>query len=140
MSNELDFLSLQVAKGRFSRRDFLGRAAALGLSAGGAGMLLTNTAIAAGPQRGGTMKVGLSGGSTTDSLDPALAASSVTVIINRSWGEELVALTADGRLEPKLATEWAASPDATEWTFTIRSGVQFHNGKTLTPDDVVATI
>lgn len=140
MSNELDFLSLQVAKGRFSRRDFLGRAAALGLSAGGAGMLLTNTAIAAGPQRGGTMKVGLSGGSTTDSLDPALAASSVTVIINRSWGEELVALTADGRLEPKLATEWAASLDATEWTFTIRSGVQFHNGKTLTPDDVVATI
>ena len=33
-----------------------------------------------------------------------------------------------------------SSPDAKAWVFKIRKGVQFHNGKTLTPDDVVATM
>ncbi|MBD9596010.1 hypothetical protein IB270_24480 [Ensifer sp. ENS05] len=41
---------------------------------------------------------------------------------------------------PVLAEEWSASSNARTWTFKIRKGVQFHNGKTLTPDDVVANI
>ncbi|WP_239507694.1 ABC transporter substrate-binding protein, partial [Enterobacter hormaechei] len=41
---------------------------------------------------------------------------------------------------PKLATEWGSTPDAKVWTFKIRKGVQFHNGKDMTADDVVATM
>jgi peptide/nickel transport system substrate-binding protein len=40
MSNELDFLSKRVVAGKLSRRDFLGRAAALGVTAGFANTLL----------------------------------------------------------------------------------------------------
>jgi len=43
---------------------------------------------------------------------------------------------ADGNLVPALATEWVASNDGLTWTFTIREGVKFHNGDTLTAEDV----
>ena len=54
MSNELEILSRYVAKGRLSRRDFLGRAAALGVSATFANSLLSSAVRAAGPVKGGT--------------------------------------------------------------------------------------
>jgi ABC-type transport system substrate-binding protein len=38
---------------------------------------------------------------------------------------------------PSLATEWSANDDATEWTFTLREGVEFHDGSTLDANDVV---
>ncbi len=38
---------------------------------------------------------------------------------------------------PSLATEWSANADLTEWTFTLRDGVTFHNGATLDANDVV---
>lgn len=140
MSQELDYLSQQVALGRSSRRDFLGRAAALGVSATAANALLASAAHAAGPVKGGIMKVGTSGGAATDSLDPARAASQMPYMTNYTWGEVLVRVTPAGELEGKLATEWSSSPDAKVWTFKIRKGVQFHNGKEMTPDDVVATL
>jgi peptide/nickel transport system substrate-binding protein len=141
MSRELEYLSQQVALGRGSRRDFLGRAAALGVSASAANLLLSSAAHAAGPVRGGIMKVGMQGGAATDSTDPALAANQVTFSLGRTWGEELVGLSPDlKQLEPRLATEWHSSPDAKAWVFKIRKGVQFHNGKEMTPDDVVATM
>lgn len=140
MSFELEQLSHDVARGRLSRRHFLGRAAALGISAGTANVLLATAAHAAGPVKGGTLRVGSSGGAATDSLDPARASSQVPYFMNRAWGEELNRLMPNGDLEPKLATEWGSSPDAKVWTFKIRKGVQFHNGKEMTPDDVVATL
>lgn len=138
--DELDYLSGLVAKGRMSRRDFLGRSAAFGLGAIAAGSLLSTAARAEGPVRGGTIKVGMEGGASTDSLDPSLASNPVTIILSHIWGETLVWLAADGSPVPVLAEEWKASADAKTWTFKIRKGVEFHDGRKLTPDDVVATI
>jgi peptide/nickel transport system substrate-binding protein len=42
-----------------------------------------------------------------------------------------------GAVEPALASEWTASDDLTEWTFTLRDGVTFHNGATFDANDVV---
>jgi ABC-type transport system substrate-binding protein len=42
-----------------------------------------------------------------------------------------------GAVVPSLATEWTANEDLTEWTFTLRDGVKFHNGATLDANDVV---
>jgi ABC-type transport system substrate-binding protein len=42
-----------------------------------------------------------------------------------------------GKVIPSLATEWSANADLTEWTFTLRDGVKFHNGATLDANDVV---
>ena len=36
-----------------------------------------------------------------------------------------------------MASEWTANEDLTEWTFTLRDGVTFHNGATLDANDVV---
>ncbi len=44
-----------------------------------------------------------------------------------------------GTVIPSLATEWSANEDLTEWTFTLREGVQFHNGATLDANDVVTS-
>ena len=43
-----------------------------------------------------------------------------------------------GALVNRVAEEYSSSPDATEWKFKIRQGVEFHNGATLTAEDVVA--
>ena len=42
-----------------------------------------------------------------------------------------------GKAIPSLATAWSANADLTEWTFTLRDGVTFHNGATLDANDVV---
>jgi len=61
MSKELEFLTRHVAMGRLSRRDFLGRAAALGVTAPFANMLLSGAAMAQSPVKGGILKAGLQG-------------------------------------------------------------------------------
>lgn len=136
---ELEYLSKRVATGKLSRRDFLGRAAALGVSAAVSSNLLATAARAAGPIKGGLLKAGVQGGQSTDNLDPATSDNTSTDLIERQWGEQLV-VDAGGKLQPQLAEEWDVSKDAKVWTFKIRKGVQFHNGKEMTPADVVATV
>ena len=140
MSNELDYLSRRVAAGKLSRRDFLGRAAALGVSSAFAGSLLSSAAQAQEPVRGGILKAGMQGGESTNSLDPASWQSQVPYKFGRQWGEQMVQLAPDGTVQPCIAEEWGASDDAKVWTFKIRQGVEFHNGKTVTDEDVVATL
>ncbi len=140
MSDELFYLGHRVARGALSRRDFLGRAAALGVTAAFANTILSNAAKAAGPVKGGILKAGLVGGESTNSLDPATFASQVPYSFGRMWGELLVELKPDGSLENRIAEEFGSSADAKTWTFKVRKGVEFHNGKTVTPDDVIATL
>lgn len=51
----------------------------------------------------------------------------------------LVRINNELKLEPELATEWSSNESATEWTFHLRKGVKFHNGKDFTAEDVVHT-
>src|SRR5690606_8076295 len=92
MSDELAFLSRYVARGKLSRRDFLGRAAALGVSATFANSLLASAARAEGPVKGGILKAGLVGGESTNVLDPALAMTQVPFAFGKMWGEMIVEL------------------------------------------------
>lgn len=54
--------------------------------------------------------------------------------------EPLVAQDENYIAQPRLATAWESNADSTEFTFTIRQGVQFHNGDTLTSEDVAFTL
>lgn len=53
--------------------------------------------------------------------------------------DRLTMFDAEGELEAELATDWESNDDFTEWTFTIRDDVTFHDGEPLTVDDVVFT-
>ncbi len=90
MSEQLDLMIARVRKGKMTRREFVGRTTAMGLSVGLAGALFSKAALADEPVKGGTIRAGVAGGQSTDSLDPALAASDVPYMINRTWGETLV--------------------------------------------------
>lgn len=141
MSKELEYLSRRVARGLLNRRDFLGRAAVLGVTAPFANKLLVGAAQAQGPKKGGTLKMGLVGGESTNSLDPATWLTQVPQNFGLTWGETLVIPSPeDGTPEAVLAESWEASDDASEWRFKIRKGVTFHDGKDMTPDDVAETI
>jgi peptide/nickel transport system substrate-binding protein len=72
--------------------------------------------------------------------DPADSYSNEIVAMNNMY-EQLTRYNPQTKqVDPLLATKWSTSPDGLTWTFTIRTGVQFHDGKTMTADDVKASI
>ncbi|NIO11711.1 MAG: twin-arginine translocation signal domain-containing protein, partial [Deltaproteobacteria bacterium] len=131
---ELEDLLLQ---GKISRREFLARASALGLAAALSPALLSSRAHAATPKRGGRVRLGSAGGSTTDSMDPGTLMHTMPQTVNQCLRGHLVEVDYRGEPIPELAESWEASPDAVTWTFKLRKGVEFHNGKTMTAEDVV---
>ncbi len=140
MKPELFCRAADVAFGRLSRRDFIGRAAALGVGGAMANTMIADAVLAAGPMKGGTIRMGLQGGSTTDSIDPALVTNQVGLMVTRMWGEPLVELSDGGGLEGKVAESFEGSSDASVWTFRIRQGITFSNGKTVTAEDVAQSL
>src|SRR5690606_1417307 len=113
--------------------------AALGLVA--ASSSLPMAARADEPKRGGHLKIGLSGGATTDSLDTGTYSGAVLFTIGKTFGDNLVeAHPTTGEPVPALAESWDASADGTEWTFRIRKGVRFHDGTEMTPEDCAQTV
>ncbi len=140
MSKELEYLAKRAAAGRLDRRAFMGRAAALGVSTSLAGGLLSSAAFAAGPNKGGLIKAGLQGGESTNSLDPATFSSSVPTTFGNCYGERLVEVSAEGDISYRIAESIEATPDAKTWHFTIRQDIEFHNGKTVTAEDVMKTM
>ena len=55
----------------------------------------------------------------------------------RAYYNSLVRFNDDLTLSPEIAEEWSANDAVTEWTFKLRKGVEFHDGKTLDADDVI---
>jgi peptide/nickel transport system substrate-binding protein len=74
-----------------------------------------------------------------DTLDPQKTAGTLTFQTVRSIFDTLVEPDADGQIVGALAESWATSADNLTWTFTLRRGVRFHNGDTLSSQDVKAT-
>ena len=71
------------------------------------------------------------------SLDPGDLADPASLVILRQVFDTLTQFRAgSAEIEPGLATGWEANADATEWTFTLRSGVTFHDGTPLTAEAV----
>ncbi|MFF0465176.1 ABC transporter substrate-binding protein [Streptomyces mexicanus] len=60
----------------------------------------------------------------------------VTEALNGNVYEGLFRLTDDGKVEKLLAQDYKVSDDGLTYTFTLRGGVKFHSGKTLTSADV----
>ena len=126
--------------GRISRREFLQRSAALGAVVAAPGTLLSGIAQAAEPKRGGNLRLGMGGGSTTDTLDPGTHTDAVGQCLEKQLRSYLTEISPSGELVGELAASWEVQPGAVDWTFELRKGVEFHNGKSLTSADVIASI
>ncbi|MBB4915406.1 ABC transporter substrate-binding protein [Streptosporangium saharense] len=93
---------------------------------------------AGAPVTGGTLTYAVAG--TQVSLDPAVAATAVTGLIDRNIFDSLVAQTGPDSFGPWLAKEWKVSDDGKVYTFTLREGVTFHDGTPLTAQAVKASL
>jgi peptide/nickel transport system substrate-binding protein len=127
--------------GRPSRRAVIGgaAAAAAGLYAG-PGLLGRNQARAAGPSPGGHLTFGISAGATTDSFDPGKVGNAFQSVLQYTVGAMLTEIDAEGAVQPKLASGWESSKDATRWTFTLRRDATFHDGRKVVAEDVIASL
>ena len=129
---------------RLSRRQLLRGAALAGAGLAGAALIGCSDddddgAAVSGekPQRGGTLTVAQR--ADVHSLDPALSTSSPEDTLTMQTYNNLVLRQADGSLAPQLAESWEGNDDLSSYTFKLRGGVKFHNGKELTAEDVKYT-
>jgi peptide/nickel transport system substrate-binding protein len=128
-----------TASGKLSRRDFMQRALAAGISVAAA-QTMWHKAARAEQKKGGHMRLGLAGGSTTDSLDPRTYTDTFMLMIGYSVRGNLTEVAEDGSIRPEVAESFEGSEGARKWVFRLRKGLQFSNGKSVTVDDVIKSI
>jgi peptide/nickel transport system substrate-binding protein len=134
----------ELLRGRIGRREFMRHGTVLGLSVPLLSGLLGafGTPLIARPARaataGATIRVAC--WTPAGAINPVTVDDNGGLLMLHQTGEFLSISGPDLLLTPKLALSWKPNTDGTIWTFTLRQGVKFHNGKTMTADDVVATI
>ena len=109
-------------------------------STGGAG----NTESAEAPTEGGeaapeggSMTVGAASG--IPQLNPAKSGTAWEEVMKPLLWDGLTELNEEGDPVPDLATKWTPSADNKTWTFDLRPGVKWSNGKPVTAEDIVKT-
>ena len=109
-------------------------------SSGGSGTPSTSPSAGGAPRRGGDLKVGLTGGSGSDTLDPHKGLTYLDTARAQSLYQPLLQLNTKAQTEFVLAEEISPHGSTSEWVIKLRSGITFHDGKPLTADDVIFTI
>ena len=90
------------------------------------------------PAHGNSVTVGIA--QDLSNLDPQLAATAGIREVLFNIFEGLVKASPDGSVTPAIASNYDVSEDGTTYTFTLREGVTFHNGQTVTAEDVVYSL
>jgi peptide/nickel transport system substrate-binding protein len=137
-----------LAGADLDRRQFLRGMAATGALAGAGGLLAacgslstsdknTSSVTVARPKRGGNLKVGLTGGSGSDTVDPHKDLTYTDTARLQSLYDPLVQLNAQAQVEYVLAESITPNGSASKWIINLRPGVTFHDGKDFTASDVL---
>lgn len=92
------------------------------------------------PQKGGTLRLSISDGSSSDTLDPGTALTGNASTVLKVVYDMLVVTDPNFVAQPALATAWEVNSGATQWTIHLREGVKWHDGSDFTSKDVVYTI
>lgn len=88
-----------------------------------------------GITRGGTLVAAIS--ADPQGFDPHITSAHSSFEILENVYDTLVTVDDNLNMVPSLAESWEVSADNLTWTFHLREGVKFHNGRALTADDVV---
>jgi peptide/nickel transport system substrate-binding protein len=98
-------------------------------------VLVTPTSDPSGIERGGTLIAAIS--ADPEGFDPHITSAHSSFEILENVYDTLVTVDENLNMIPSLAESWEISDDNLTWTFYLREGVKFHNGRELTADDVV---
>ncbi|SFE08263.1 ABC transporter substrate-binding protein [Roseivivax sediminis] len=122
-------------RGGLSRREFLTRATAQGLTTAGAYAAGGLAARAESPARrpGGTLRIQQE---VRPLKDPRTFDWSEIANVSRGWLEYLVEYQSDGTLRGMLLSDWEVNADATEYLLRLRPGVTWNDGTAFTAEDV----
>ncbi|WP_170845158.1 ABC transporter substrate-binding protein [Chitinasiproducens palmae] len=129
--------------GRIGRRELLRYLAAIGVG----GLALPRAALARSAQAGQSTQRGQAGATIrvaaltpTGAVDPVRLSDPAGIGIVCQSAEYLIDDDGDTlTLRPSLAVSWQSDADGRTWTFRLRDGVRFHDGRALDAADVVAT-
>src|SRR5262245_58631783 len=120
------------------------------LKAGAAGALLLGSGelfragaahgAASAARSGGVLRVGIAGGGPTDNFDAALINGPSATTRGQVFYETLTWLDGKFQLHNWLLDEIEPNAKATKWTVRLKQGLEFHNGKTVTPEDVLFSL
>jgi peptide/nickel transport system substrate-binding protein len=136
--------------GYIGRREFMRRGAVVGMSLPLVGFLAS--ACGSGDkepsgggapvskediQKGGTLRTGLQ--LPGSDLDPIKVNNQGALAVLSQSGEFLIFSDRELKPVPRLAESWKPNGDGSKWTFKIRQGVKYQDGKPLTAEDVAAT-
>lgn len=122
---------------QLSRRTLLGAGAA---TIAGATLPLSACTEASSDAVTQLLVHGATGGGLKDSLDPHFPVTWPDIARVRSLYEPLFRFNADYEIEMSLAEEVEHNDDATEWTFRLKPGIRFHDGRVVTARDVKASM
>lgn len=115
--------------------------ASLVISLAGCGKTSTiveSSNVAGEPIMSDVIKVGLNADPPT--LDPLMSTGAIVRDCNKYIFEGLFEMDSEFSPKCQLAKSYTSNDDYTEYTFILREGVKFHNGKIMTADDVVASL
>lgn len=121
-----------------------------GVAAGAGSGLLAATLAACGssaasgsaassgkPRRGGQLRVGVTGGGSSDTLDAQNGVNPVDFVRIPQLNEPLINFDHKSQLVMWLAEEISPNSDATEWVVRVKDGITWHDGKPLRAEDVI---
>jgi ABC-type transport system substrate-binding protein len=90
------------------------------------------------PKRGGTLNLAISREPVL--MHPLIATGSVEQKIRDLMFESLLGVDINGRIQPNLADSWTITENGRLYTFNLRRGIKFHDGREMTAEDVKYTI
>ncbi len=134
---------------KIGRREFMRRGAIVGMSIPTLGFIASACGVStedleardkpqtAKAKPGGTIRMGQQ--QPSGALDPVSVNNQGGLVVLGQTGEYLIWSDPKLNPEPRLAESWKPNGDGSVWTFKLREGVKFHDGKTMDAEDVAST-